>query len=82
MRIRGIKGRLEEREERGGDFFGTLGNPEKKKGGDQREGREKRKRRESKTQAKTTPFFIKEGDLAFQRVLTLKSSLRVKLGAH
>ena len=31
---------------------------------------------------KSTSFREKEGNLAFQRALTLKSSLRVKLGAH
>ena len=46
----------------------------------QREGRKRKKERTNPSQ-KSTSFGEKEGDLAFQRALTLKSSMRVKLGA-
>ena len=74
--IRGIKGKFEERER---DFWGHWNILGKKKKGKEPERREKGRTNHSQ---KPTSFGEKEEDLAFQRVLTLKSSLRVKLGAH
>ena len=51
-----------------------------KEGRNRREGGKRGEKREQ-TLEKPTSFGEKEGDLAFQRALTLKSSLRVKLGA-
>ena len=54
-----------------------MGDPEKEK--NQRE--IKKGEGEKKPNKKLTSFGERKGDLAFQRVHTLKSSLRVKLGA-
>ena len=74
MRIRGIKGKFEEREK---DFC-IFGDPGKEKE-NQRE--RKKGEGEKKPNQKLTSFGERKGDLAFQRAHTLKSSLRVKLGA-
>ena len=70
------------RKERG--TFGDIGTSwEKTKKRKELERRKKKGEKERTNHSqKSTSFGEKEGDLAFQRVLTLKSSLRVKLGAH
>ena len=73
VRIREIKGRLEERER---DFW-TLRDPAEKE--ERKKTRDKGER--GKILAKNHLLKRKKGDLAFQRAHTLKSSLRVKLEA-
>ena len=75
VRIRGIKGKLEERERGLLAFLEIL---EKKK---KPERKKERRRGEETKPKKLTSFGERKGDLAFQRVHTLKSPLRVKLGA-
>ena len=74
MRIRGIKGKFEERER---DFLHFWRSWKRKR--NQRE--RKKGEGENKPNQKLTSFGERKGDLAFQKVHTLKSSLRVKLGA-
>ena len=74
MRIREIKGKFEKREKN----FWTLRDPGEKE--ERKKTREKGER--GKILAKNQHLLKrKRGDLAFQRAHTLKSSLRVKLGA-
>ena len=75
VRIREIKGKLEEREKDFWHFWEIL---EKKK----KPERKREKGERGKILAKNQHLLKrKKGDLAFQRAHTLKSSLRVKLGA-
>ena len=60
------------------DFVGILRNSRRRT----REKIKERRRRESKIQAKNNLILTKKGNLAFQRVHTIKSSLRVKLEAY
>ena len=75
VRIRGIKGKLEERKK------GTFDRDPEKERKKTRERKEKGRKKREETKPKPTSFRERKGDLTFQRVHIFKSPLRAKLGA-